>query len=539
MNRKLKITDAELIALTRTGDAVAFEELVRRHRPLARRVAGEIVADDETARELVQEALLQALLSINRLRCDGQFPGWLSGIVRNVCRNYQRRRKEGILAEAFSLYWTLESVRAPTSQEPHRAVEAQEREQAVQNAVRALSTKNRDTILLFYYEQRDIEEIAGLLGASVAAVKGRLHKARRELRTRLGELLPDVTATPEGLPRRRKRKSMIKVGVVWISHRGDDPLGREDPLTSERHARHFVLATLMSQSPGYSRDGLLLVDEVGQRVVPLIIGMSATEAIVERRTDAEGESSRPVPYDLMARVLEATGVVVESVRIDVAADVEFATITLRGSSADTEAKVIREVTARPGDALALAARTGSAVYCSEAILNSANTWSLGDAMDIARRLSDLGNEDALQQAASESLIVRVTDGIVANALDLLRRRDDAAQVEIVLEPRPGRMGYVWLAYRAGGSSSGSNVPMPVRVLPAVIARFKTLVGLPLGKRNEVQRAEAPIQRQGKSYDLLVTIESTDSGERAVLQLSDPKTLSPQDTDITIRFDKLD
>lgn len=69
--------------------------------------------------------------------------------------------------------------------DPQKIAEEQELYSLVLEAVNALSPKNRTATLLFYQEQLSLHEIAALLGVSVAAVKGRLHKSRLQLRIKL------------------------------------------------------------------------------------------------------------------------------------------------------------------------------------------------------------------------------------------------------------------------------------------------------------------------------------------------------------------
>src|SRR5438034_10953562 len=66
-----KKTDTELVARARSGDKRAFDLLVERYQPLAQRVAHGMVANAEIARDLAQEAMLQAYLSelCSRARC--------------------------------------------------------------------------------------------------------------------------------------------------------------------------------------------------------------------------------------------------------------------------------------------------------------------------------------------------------------------------------------------------------------------------------------------------------------------------------------
>ena len=90
--------DAELVAQARAGDKQAFDHLVRRYEALAQRVALGMVTNNEIARDLVQEAMLQAYLSLPHLRDEARFQTWLYGIVLNVCRGHRREEKGGLLS---------------------------------------------------------------------------------------------------------------------------------------------------------------------------------------------------------------------------------------------------------------------------------------------------------------------------------------------------------------------------------------------------------------------------------------------------------
>lgn len=79
-------SDLELILLARAGNKAAFGRRVLRYQPMAQRLAKRSIGNEDLAQELVQDALLQAYLSLDKLNDLTRFNSWLYGIVLNVCR---------------------------------------------------------------------------------------------------------------------------------------------------------------------------------------------------------------------------------------------------------------------------------------------------------------------------------------------------------------------------------------------------------------------------------------------------------------------
>lgn len=184
MNHK---TDVELVALARCGDKTAFSHLIKRHQTLALRLAQKMMSRRDIAKELVQEAFLQAYLSLDRFRDDNKFQSWLCGIVINVCRSHIRHQKINFLSfeEIMGGIKLNGDIFGSASPSPMKVAQEQELYSLVLEAVNSLSPKNRTTVLLFYFEQLTIYEISALLNSSVTAVKGRLYKARKQLKDKL------------------------------------------------------------------------------------------------------------------------------------------------------------------------------------------------------------------------------------------------------------------------------------------------------------------------------------------------------------------
>jgi len=331
-------TDAELVALARTGDQEAFGHLVGRYQPMAKRIALAMVTSEDVAGELVQEAMLQAYLSLDHLRDADRFRGWLYGIVLNVCRSHIRDQKTVLLSwEAMAGGVQFEAMHFPsTTPDPQEIAEEQELQRAIREAVNALSPKNRAATLLFYYGGLSLQEIATTLGASVGAVKGRLHKARKQLRE---QLLPVYSY---GVPTDRERRpAMVKVTIADVVRAGDVAGAWSEDF-------HVVV----------------LLDEAGRRILPIWIGPFEGAEIA--RHLLERSTFRPMTFNFMASLLGAAGVGLEEVRIEaLKEDVFYATARLR--TGDT----VQEVDARPSDAMALALRVGSPIYVAGEVMEKA------------------------------------------------------------------------------------------------------------------------------------------------------------------------
>jgi RNA polymerase sigma factor (sigma-70 family) len=183
-------SELELVFLSRQGNKAAFGQLVLRYQPMAQRLAIRVIGNGDLAQELVQDAMLQAYLSLEKLNDPTRFKSWLYGIVLNICRNDLRRRKLICFSLEAMLGNFIEELQpiAGSSLDPQIMVEKAELHTAVLDAVDTLSPKNRSAILLFYHEQFSLEEVANRLNISVVAVKGRLHKSRHQLREQLSLL---------------------------------------------------------------------------------------------------------------------------------------------------------------------------------------------------------------------------------------------------------------------------------------------------------------------------------------------------------------
>ena len=156
-----------------TGQAaIPIEQLIDRRVASAFRLARAILLDDAEAEDAVQDAAFTAWRQRSSLRDPDRIDAWFDRIVVNACRDRLRRRKK--LREITEIVAPPVPTSAPTDDGPD-----------IDAALDALDADHRIVVLLRYWQDRTVDDIAERLGIPAGTVKSRLHYALRELRRRL------------------------------------------------------------------------------------------------------------------------------------------------------------------------------------------------------------------------------------------------------------------------------------------------------------------------------------------------------------------
>jgi RNA polymerase sigma-70 factor (ECF subfamily) len=183
--------EATLVAQLRAGDERAFEHVVRSYGGRLLAVARRIVDSEEDARDVVQDAFLNAFRSLDRFEGNAKLSTWLHRIVVNAALMKLRTRKRkpeqsietmlpGFLDDGHH------EERFQSWDEPvDKLMERAENRALVRKQIDALPEGYRTVLVLRDIEGLDTEETANVLGLSVNATKIRLHRARQALRTLL------------------------------------------------------------------------------------------------------------------------------------------------------------------------------------------------------------------------------------------------------------------------------------------------------------------------------------------------------------------
>jgi RNA polymerase sigma factor (sigma-70 family) len=335
-------TDIELVGLARQGDKDSFGLLTERYRVIARRFALRVIGNEASAQDLTQEAMIQAYLSFDKLRDPARFKSWLCGIVLNVCRSHLRDR-EVFFFSLDAIMSGLHFFPAPFSTTvvtPEKAAEERELYQTVLEMVNLLSTGDRDIILLFYYAQLSLQEVATLWNIPLSTAKVRLHRARQRLKTLLQERHPEI------IPPEKRRKIMVKVTIAdVVKQESTDKVGQEQYI-------------------------IVLYDAAGKRLLPIWVGPHEGESIAMGLSDFS--TPRPLTHNFYSSLLQAMDVRVEEVQIAaLKKDTFYAIVKM------SHGKKTSEIDARPSDALALAVLNDVPILVAEEVLETGGTRNPG------------------------------------------------------------------------------------------------------------------------------------------------------------------
>lgn len=183
--------DASLVRRLQSGDAHAFEILVRSQTAPMLRLARRLMRSEEEARDAVQDAFVSVFRSIRNFEGGAQLTTWLHRVVINSClmrlRRDSRRSEEDIeqylprfLEDGHQVTPSLRWCEPPDS-----ALQRAELCEVVRSCIDRLPEEYRVVLLLRDIEELSTEDAAEALGISKAAVKSRLHRARVALRMQL------------------------------------------------------------------------------------------------------------------------------------------------------------------------------------------------------------------------------------------------------------------------------------------------------------------------------------------------------------------
>jgi RNA polymerase sigma-70 factor, ECF subfamily len=188
--------DSELLLKAQAGDVAAFEALVERHRGRVYGLALRMLNSSDDAAEVLQESFISAYRNLPNFRGDAQFGSWVYRIAANHALMRLRHRKvvsqiESPLDEpTFNDRGSLIDEVSDFKNAEGEAMDNELR-RAIEEASARLGPEYREVFVLKDLEGMSYEEIAEITGATVPAIKSRLHRARLSLRAAIDHFYSD------------------------------------------------------------------------------------------------------------------------------------------------------------------------------------------------------------------------------------------------------------------------------------------------------------------------------------------------------------
>ena len=171
------------------GHDAALNDLMARHAAPVFHFLCRIVGNEDDANDLAQETFVRVFKSCKSFRTEQKFSTWLFTIAANLAKNHFRWRARhpnlSLDAENAETKLSLGSTLPASGDAPNEQALANERAQAVRDAVGQLPEDLRSALVLCEWEERSVAEAAAILASSPKAVESRLYRARGLLRERL------------------------------------------------------------------------------------------------------------------------------------------------------------------------------------------------------------------------------------------------------------------------------------------------------------------------------------------------------------------
>lgn len=179
--------DQELMLRVKAGEAEAFNRLMEKYQKTVVNLVYRFTGDREGAEDLAQEVFLRIYRAAPRYEPRAKFFTYLYQVTLNLCRNEreksQRRKVQSLDQSRDDQERQIEIPDPEGGAEQH--IEREETAAQVQAAIQELPAEQRELLVLQRYQDLGYEELAGVTGQTVSAVKAKLHRARQALKRKL------------------------------------------------------------------------------------------------------------------------------------------------------------------------------------------------------------------------------------------------------------------------------------------------------------------------------------------------------------------
>ena len=169
------VSDVELVRQFKSGDASAYDAIVRRFQDRVFRLACVWLYDDQSAADVTQEVFVRGFKGLRSFRFRSTPFTWLYRTTKNVCNEFNRVRKTE----------PLDNEPQDPASAPERDVAEFESARQVRKLVAGLPERQREVVVLRIFVDLSVKETAQSMGCREGTVKALLHKATEKLKLKI------------------------------------------------------------------------------------------------------------------------------------------------------------------------------------------------------------------------------------------------------------------------------------------------------------------------------------------------------------------
>ena len=182
--------DYKCIEKVLAGDRNAYAILVDRYKDMVFSLALRLMRSREEAEEIAQDAFMKAFRSLASFKGKSRFSTWLYKIVYNTAISSLRKKEiERIQMDDGN----LPDTELTESHSIYSSLTNEERKKFIDNALEILDEEEKFMIIMYYYEDRELDEVAAITGLTKTNVKVRLYRARKKMLIYLKSYLQEET----------------------------------------------------------------------------------------------------------------------------------------------------------------------------------------------------------------------------------------------------------------------------------------------------------------------------------------------------------
>jgi len=174
------LTDLDLIDEIRAGSQAAFDQLMRRHESFVYRVAYSYTGEQESALDISQNVFIKVHRKLDAFHGRSTFRTWLARVTQNESLSWLRSQKRHSDHAEIS---PMNSPSCEPSQE--KSLVREQRSRDLLGEVHQLNPKQRQAVLLRYFDKMPVRDIGDVLECSEGQVKSLLFRGLEQLRKRL------------------------------------------------------------------------------------------------------------------------------------------------------------------------------------------------------------------------------------------------------------------------------------------------------------------------------------------------------------------